>query len=212
MKKQMKIVALISALSVGALLQASAQVVPVDIGTGFPPASLGPYTMNPFDPGSITGTSQAGIVGGVGTGVPNEWATWGQLYTGNVYFDLGTTITLLLHGNVEAVDFYEEPNEFSTYSMTATDSSGVSVTQTINGESGSAGVGFYETAVGGPYLTEIVVTTDPAAEGEAIGEFGINGGTLTGTTGTVPDSGWTLALMALGLAGLGVYSRRAVKA
>ncbi len=54
------------------------------------------------------------------------------------------TLTLTLSGNTEAVDFYEEPNTFDNFTMTATDSSGVSVSTVINGDAGSSGVGFYE--------------------------------------------------------------------
>jgi len=110
-----------------------------------------------------------------------------------------------LHGAVEAVDFYEEPNQFADFSMTATDSSGATVTTIINGFHGSAGVGFYENNPGGPYLTSITVTcTDPT--GFAIGEFGINGGTLTGGIG-VPDGGATVLLLGAAMVGL-AYTRR----
>jgi len=219
MMTPIKTIVLMSALRLWGLQQASAQVTGVNIGTGLPPATLGGYTMNPFDPGAIAGAFQANLVdgsddlgGGLYTSEPN-WATWGQDYTGNVYGTYSgfrNSIQLNLSGHVEAVDFYEEPDIFNTFSVTATDSSGASVTTLINGFFGSAGIGFYEDVAGGPYLTKIVVTCDAAAYGEAIGEFGINGGTLSGVL--LPDGGWTLALMALGLAGLGVYARRSVTA
>ena len=140
-------------------------------------------------------------------------ANLGQNYTGNVYVSYAATgaasagtLTLTLSGATEAVDFYEEPNQFNNFYMTATDSSGASVTQLINGDAGSAGVGFYENTPGGAYLTSITVTcTDPT--GFAIGEFGIDGGTLTGQVGTAPDTGSTLAFLALALGGMLAYSR-----
>jgi len=215
MKSLIKTILCASALSVCGLYQASAQVTAVNIGTGLPPATLGPYLMVPFDPGSIAGTIQATMVGGNGAAPEDNWNTWGQLYTGNVYATFtANVITLTLHGPVEAVDFYEEPTLYADFTMTATDSSGASISTVINGFHGSGGIGFYEDSTGGSYLTSITVTTDPSAGGEAIGEFGIDGGTLTGGTGGsgVPDNGLTLAMMALGLAGLGVYARRTANA
>jgi len=199
-----KSLAIISTLSVWGLQHASAQVTAVDIGTGLPPATLGGYTMSPFDPGSIAGQAYyshetAGNYDGGGTGV---WETWGQSYTGNVYVASGSpTLTLVLSGQAEAVDFYEEPNQFEDFTMTATDSSGASTSTIINGDHGSSGVGFYEDVAGGPYLTEITVTcSDPT--GFAIGEFGLAGGSLTGTTGTVPDTASSLLLLAMSVGGL----------
>ena len=205
----MKTIALLSALTALGLQQATAQVIPVGLGTANPPATLGPYNMVAFDPGPIAGESYWAVESG-GSGVgggTGGWATWGQNYSGNVYVELGQSpLTLTLHGAVEAVDFYEEPNQFQNFLMTATDSSGASVSTVINGFHGSAGVGFWEAVPGGPYLTSItVVCSDPT--GFAIGEFGINGGTLTGQIGAVPDTSSTLAFMALGLCGLLAYSR-----
>lgn len=213
----MKKFLLLSALTAFGLQQATAQVTAVSLGTGNPPATLGGYTMTAYDPGSIGGqTYYEYEVAGNGEGAlhPGEgvWHTWGQTYTGNVYASYppagatsSGTLTLTLSGTTEAVDFYEEPNTYSDFSMTATDSSGASVTTTINGFYGSAGVGFFEDVAGGPYLSSITVTcTDDT--GFAIGEFGIDGGTLTGQVG-VPDSGSTLAFMALGLCGMLAYSR-----
>jgi hypothetical protein len=207
----MKKILLLSALTAFGLQQATAQVTAVDLGTGAPPATLGGYTMTTFDPGSIGGESYTATeVNGSGT---TGWSTWGQNYTGNVYAAISPdgatssgTLTLTLSGGTEAVDFYEEPNQFSDFYMTATDSSGATVTTLINGYHGSEGVGFYENTPGGDYLTSITVTcTDPT--GFAIGEFGINGGTLTGQVGTAPDTGSTLAFLALGLGGMLAYSR-----
>jgi hypothetical protein len=215
MKTSVKILALV-ALSACAL-QVSADVIGVDLGTAVPPTTLGGYTVAAYDPGSITGADYyahetAGSDDGTGTGT---WETWGQSYTGRVYVaSTSDELTLLLGPGTTAVYFYEEPQQFLDFSMTATDSSGTSVTTTINGFHGSSGVGFYETDPSDS-LSEITVTcADPT--GFAIGEFGINqGGSLTGTVGTVPDTGATLALIAFGLAGMVAFSRfnrRAVKA
>jgi hypothetical protein len=211
MKTSIKAFGLVVALSAWGLQQATAQVTGVNLGTGLPPATLGGYTMSTFDPGLIGGQSYyEAMVNGSGEGAlhpgEGEWATWGQNYSGNVYVALGqSTLTLTLSGTTEAVYFYEEPNVFADFLMTATDSSGATVTTTINGDHGSAGVGFYEDVPGGPYLTKITVTSADTS-GFAIGEFGINGGSLSGSVGT-PDGGSTLLLMALGLGGLFALTR-----
>lgn len=198
----------IAAGSALAVQQASAGVIGVDLGTANPPATLGGYTMNPYDPGSIAGADYFAKIengNGVGGGT-GSWATWGQNYTGNVYVTLdGTqTLTLALSG-VSAVYLYMEPNQFSDFYMTAKDSSGVSVTTLINGDHGSAGAGFY-TDIPGDFLTSISVTcTDPS--GFAIGEFGIDDGSLTGTIG-VPDAGSSAALLGLGMVAVGGLRRR----
>jgi hypothetical protein len=208
MKNRTKILALISIAAGLICPRLGAGVVGQDLGTGAPPTALGGYTMSAFDPGSIAGADYfahltAGNNDGTGSGY---WATWGQSYTGNVYVTLSsTTLTLLLTG-VHAVYFYEEPNVFSDFTMTATDSSGVSVSTVINGDHGSSGVGFYEV---NPLdtLTSIVVTCTDTS-GFAIGEFGLDTGRLGGVIGTVPDAGSTVGLFGLGLLALVAVRRR----
>jgi len=155
------ILCVIAASSILAVQQASASIIAVDLGTANPPTTLGGYTMTPYDPGSIDGASARTV--GYG------WATWGQGYTGTVYVSGGQTVTLNLSDGTKAVYFYI---------------TGVSVTTLINGYYGSAGVGFYVDGLGS--LKSISVTcTDPT--GFAIGEFGINGGTISGTVRPVPE-------------------------
>ncbi|HUJ44760.1 MAG TPA: hypothetical protein VLW52_14265 [Opitutaceae bacterium] len=217
MKNPTKILTLLSIAGALVSPRLGATVMASDLGTGLPPTTLGGYTMTPYDPGSIagaTGSAHETLGNDDGTG-PGYWATWGQSYTGNVYYALGTsstTLTLLLSG-VQAVYFYEEPNVFADFTMTATDSSGVSVTTTINGDHGSSGVGFWET-VPGDFLSSIVVTCSDTS-GFAIGEFGIDNGSLTGTVGSVPDAASTMGLVLLGfglisLAGMSRFGRRAL--
>jgi len=209
MKNSVKTLALISTLTLGGLQQAAAGVIGVDLGTGLPPATLGGYSMSPYDPGTIGGSDYyAHMTGGNDDGTGSGgWATWGQNYTGNVYVAINhSALTLTLSGSVDAVYFYMEPNVFSDFYMTATDSSGVSVTTLINGFHGSAGVGFYEDGPGSPYLTSISVTsTDPS--GFAIGEFGISGnGDVTGHVG-VPEAGHTALFLGASLFGLLAFTR-----
>jgi hypothetical protein len=187
---------------------ASASVVAVNIGTGNPPSSLGAYTMSAYDPGTIAGAIQAHETDGSGddSGM-TTWNTWGQNYTGNVYVaDGDTSLAIALTGSTSAVDFYEEPDQFNNFYMTATDSSGASVTTEINGDAGSAGVGFYETT-SGSYLTSISVSaTDP--DGFAVGEFGISGGNLTGSVGNNVPEPASVGVLAFGAVGLLARRRR----
>jgi hypothetical protein len=147
--------------------QANATINVVNLGTANPPATLGGYAMTEYDPGSIAGTTQAQIGAG--------WSAWGQGYTGNVYITPNNSLTILLP-NLNAVDFYVEPDVFNvTVNITATDSSGASLTETIPpGLIDSQGWGFYDTT-GGAQLTSITITADAAAGGFAVGEFGMNG-------------------------------------
>lgn len=201
MKSRIGCILLAAIVGFCAAEQASALVMATDLGTGLPPATLGGYTMVPYDPGSIAGAETRTV------GV--DWNTWGQGYTGQVYAYFGDgPITLVLGAGTQACYFYEEPNAYADFYMTATDSSGVSVTTLINGYYGSAGVGFWTTGAS-EYLSTIVVTcTDPS--GFAIGNFGINeGGSLGGFIGeNVPDAGSTLSLVALALCGLGIVRAR----
>jgi len=183
-----------------------ASVVGVDLGTADPPATLGGYTMNPFEPGPITGESfTASIILGYGLG---GWYSWGQNYTGDVHVVTGATpLTISLSG-VSAVDFYEEPNTYSDLSMTAVDSSGATVTTVVNGYFGSSGVGFYETNPA-DRLTSITVTcTDPT--GFAVGEFAVDKGTPKPALGVsgVPEPSMLVIFGSLSILGLAWWRRR----
>lgn len=199
MKTKIKVLACLAGLAAG-ISHSSAAIMAVDLGTAVPPATLGGYAVSAYDPGSIAG----GTAATVGSG----WATWGQGYTGTVYYTLNgaATLTLSLSAATKAVYFYMEPNQFADFTMTAVSTTeGVSVSTTINGFAGSSGVGFWET--GSSELTTISVTAnDPT--GFAIGEFGISdGGGFTGTIG-VPDQSSTLALLAIAMFGFVAARRR----
>ena len=136
----LRAILLVAAMGVLLSSPVNATVTGVDLGTGLPPATLGGFTMDSYEPGVIAGESRtAHIVNGSG----DTWATWGQSYTGDVHVSMGPDpLTLTLSG-VHAIYFYEEPNYFKDFYMTATDSSGISITTLINGYHGSSGVGFF---------------------------------------------------------------------
>ena len=159
---------------------AQAAITGVALGTSAPPATLGPYTMTPFplDPQGTPATSVVSPLGGtvdfstsmnhvqVGAG----WATWSHGYTGDVYFTYDSSVTLTLPTGTGAFYFYAEPIVFDTFMITATAQDGTFLVQTINGNAGASGYGFYGT--GGSVISSIQV--DILREnGFGIGEFGI---------------------------------------
>ena len=154
-------------------------------GTGAPPSALGPYQMTPFSSDSqATGTdvtSVAGPTGSIGFSSGAEhclvggcWATWSNGYTGDVYYDTSGNLTLTLPSGTAAFYFYAEPQQFATFTITATSSDGTtSGAIPVNGEGGAEYFGFYGT--GGASITSITVSaSDPT--GFAVGEFGISNG------------------------------------
>src|ERR1035441_5427486 len=96
--------------------------------------------------------------------IGNGWGTWSHGYTGNVY-DTGdsvtpTSLTLTMGGLTSAVYFYTESVNFGNFTFTATAADGTTLTQTINGNGGASGFGFYGT--GGDSHKAITVTgTEP---------------------------------------------------
>src|SRR5918911_361832 len=104
------------------------------LGTGAPPATLGPYTMTPFpaDPQALFAdvTSVAGPKGNITFSYPvnhrragsytTGWLTWSHGYTGDVYYtNGGTSIELTLPSGTSAFYLYAEPNPFSLYTISA---------------------------------------------------------------------------------------------
>ena len=203
-----RILFVLAAIGALAAQPVKANVIGQNLGTGNPPATLGGYTMNPYDPGTIAGQNYTAYETN-GNGNSTGWATWGQSYTGPVHVSFAADpLTLTLNGT-HAIYFYEEPNTFSDFIMTALDSSGVSVTTLVNGYHGSSAVGFYETNPA-QSLTSITVSCSDVT-GFAIGEFGIDTGSVRGVIGPasspVPEPS-TVLLLGAGIAGLGLFGRR----
>jgi hypothetical protein len=153
-------------------------------GTGAPPSALGPFTMQVFGADSqALGTDVGGVSGPTGEisfspalehlQVGNGWTTWSNGYTGDVYATgSAESATVTLPAGTDAFYLYAEPDEFETFTVTATAQDGTSSGPvSVEGESGAEYFGFYGT--GGATVSSVTVTTD--GDDFAIGEFGIAG-------------------------------------
>ena len=176
----------------------------VPLGTAAPPSTLGPWTMTPFvtDPSAVDSmlTSLGPITFSEAIRhdqIGNGWGTWSHGFAGNVYdtasFVDPTSLTMTLAGHVQAFYFYAEPVNWANFTFTATTDTGTFLTQTINGNAGATGFGFY--ATGSDYITSITVRgTD--ADGFAVGEFGF------ASAPSVPETGSGLVYASLAFLGL----------
>ena len=153
-------------------------------GTSAPPGALGPYAMTPAaaDPRPVNedvpdtvlpdGTMDFSPSVTHLTTPGGGWATWSNGYSGDVYFDSGTALTMTLPGGTGAFYFYAEPNAFSTFTVQAVAQDGTtSGPVSVDGAGGARYLGFYGT--GGAQVKTITVTTAAAAQGFAVGEFGV---------------------------------------
>ncbi|MDN5848715.1 MAG: PEP-CTERM sorting domain-containing protein [Nitrococcus sp.] len=191
--------------------QAGAAVIGVAGGTAAPAATLGLYTMTPFQDDTRPIFDDVSSVvsplgGAVQFSIPlshreigSGWATWSHGYTGDVYFTEGAlSVALALPVYTAAFYFYAEPNPFDAFDITAITATGESITQAVAGASGASYFGFYTT--GASLLSSIIVSSRVDF---AIGEFGI----AARQTVPVPATLW---LLGVGLAGLGLATRRRI--
>ena len=188
---------LASAILLGILSPAGATApTGVSLGTGAPPGTLGPWTMAPIGPDASPVNSFVTSVGPVlfdeavtHAQIGNGWASWSHGYAGDVYHTYSsvntTSLTLTMSAPISAIYFYAEPNDYTNFTFTATALSGASVTETIDGNAGASGFGFYATGV--DLITSITITEGNTA-GFAVGEFGFS----------VPEPS-SVALASLGL-------------
>ncbi|UBF28498.1 PTPA-CTERM sorting domain-containing protein [Kovacikia minuta CCNUW1] len=109
--------------------------------------------------------------------VPTSWISWSHGYTGEVYFTQAisdptpfSTLTITLPAGIGAFDFYAQPNLFGVYSISAAASNGSIITQSINGVGGAQYFGFYSDDPS-EFLTSIIISAQPQANGFAIGEL-----------------------------------------
>jgi hypothetical protein len=163
-------------------------------GTGAPPSTLGGYPMTGFglDTQDV-GVGVSGVDDAAGSidfstslkhdRIGNGWATWSHGYTGDVYDTCFTQpgptcdasdpsqVTITLPPGTKAFYFYAEPNNLTTFHVTATSDSTTSGSVDVVGSSGAKYFGFYGTA-NATIDTITVVADDPL--GFAVGEFGIS--------------------------------------
>jgi hypothetical protein len=155
-------------------------------GTSAPPSTLGPYSMTPFGADTqAVGASVDSVVGPTGNLrfspslehclTPNPdgcWETWSNNYSGDVYATSSDDITITLPDGTSAFYFYAEPDQFMTFSVTATSDNGTtSGAIPVAGFAGAEYFGFYTTG-SSPLKSITVSATDP--DGFAVGEFGIS--------------------------------------
>jgi len=158
-------------------------------GTGAPPPTLGPYTMQTFQPDPTPeGTAESQLSGPTGTLtfdsalthdlVGSNWQTWSNGYTRDVYEDdtelpdgsFETTVTL--PPGTGAFYAYAEPNLFEDFDMSASAQDGPSSGDvTVFGDAGAQYFGFYATC--GHTINSITFTDGGGDTAMAIGEFGI---------------------------------------
>jgi hypothetical protein len=152
-------------------------------GTSAPPGTLGPFPMTKAAadsrPVSLgTAVSDFTLPDGTMTFSPgvlhltigHPWATWSNGYTGDVYYDSGTTLTMTLPAGTSAFYFYVEPNTLASVTVAATAQDGTtSGPESFSGFRSARYFGFYGT--GGATVTTITVS-GPSG-GFAVGEFGV---------------------------------------
>ncbi|GET39697.1 PEP-CTERM sorting domain-containing protein [Microseira wollei] len=138
-------------------------------------------------------------------GIGNGWATWSNGYTGEVYFNNGsTTTTITLPSLIGAFDLYVEPNLFSLFEIKITAIGGTTTTlsQFVNGFAGAKYFGFY--ATDGEQISSITITDKSgSAGGFAFGQM-----YLAQQIQAVPEPASVLGLLAVGAIGAAAKLQR----
>lgn len=180
----------VSVLCVGGVAPAAMAAAPAihfdgSPGRSAPPGTLGPFPMTkaaadsrPVGISQIVSdfTLSAGTMtfspGVAHLTIGHPWQSWSNGYTGDVYYDSGTTLTMTLPAGTSAFYFYAEPNLTANVTVAATAQDGAaSGSESFSGKSSAKYFGFYGT--GGATINTITVS-GPGG-GFAVGEFGAAG-------------------------------------
>ncbi len=159
-------------------------------GTAAPPSTLGGYSMIgfPADPSaegsmisSLTPPASAPVTGNLTFSpavahsiVPSSWGTWSHGYTGDVYYNASSELMLDLPTGTLAFYLYVEPNILDNFMFEVTTESAMQTGITVNGNGGAQYVGVYSDTPLDSVSFLFVKQPDGAADGFAVGEFGIN--------------------------------------
>jgi hypothetical protein len=162
---------------------ARAEIHAAALGTDGPPPALGGYALTAFAPdprplydpvldvpsplGGVVSFDPEALHGRVG----EFWYTWSHGYQGDVYIFTGGQGTLTLPPDTGAFVFYAEPGPFQWYDITAVADDGTTLVQSVYGDSGASGYGFW-TDDATP-LSSIFVTLPTTSLNLAVGEFHI---------------------------------------
>lgn len=154
-------------------------------GSGPAPAKLGPYTMtklssDPRPEGAVV-TSVASPLGSIRFGLPvkhyttgpsGDWNGWAGPST-DVYFtgETQSSMTIVVPDHTGAIDFYGEPDEPGTYTMTALNDGKPIGTVTARWPNGQKYFGFWTPL--GQSIDAIVITAPDDAWGFAVGSIRI---------------------------------------
>ncbi|GLR17321.1 IPTL-CTERM sorting domain-containing protein [Portibacter lacus] len=180
-------------------------------GTNAPPPTLGGQTMTPFplDPNAnYTSLNQVAVPGSADfitfsqnvskRTINDGWnSLWSHGYTGDVYFNTTSSLTLTFPAGTSAFYFYAETNQFGSFTMEAIGSDGTSSGPidvfTSPSVGGSQYFGFYTDSEACEIMT-ITITTDDTS-GFAVGEFGI---ALNQFSAAVPTMGqWGIIILSI---------------
>lgn len=107
----------------------------------------------------------------------DDWATWSNGYSGDIYWNNDQTVTLIMPPDTGAFYFYAEPYlPFGVnYTITATSQNGTSGPVSVGTSAGAEYYGFYATGL--DWVTSIKITSNCCTDGNenafGIGEFGI---------------------------------------
>lgn len=157
-------------------------------GTAAPPSALGTYSMTvfPADPRAVNADAD-GVNSPLGGALQfsntldhlriagGSWATWSNGYQGDVYLNLGTSLTMYMPPDTRAFYFYAQANDLGTFDFTATANDGTSsYPVSITSPSGAKYFGFYAPLAGADLSSITVSCPDCGGDGFAVGEFGIH--------------------------------------